>query len=80
VYPNGETIVSKAPDMSKVEWSPAQVAHRRRFEPANAYAKAAMADPVARVVYEERAAEEGRQPYRIAFSDYFKGIDLLSRE
>jgi len=76
--PNGETIVSKSPDMSKVEWSLAQVEHRHRFKQANAYAKAAMADPVARTIYEKQAAEQGRKPYRMAVSDYFKGIDLLS--
>jgi hypothetical protein len=42
--------------MSKVMWSPAQKEQRQRFKQANAYAKAAMADPVARAAYEKRAA------------------------
>ena len=64
--------------MSAVEWSPAQLEQRQRFKAAIAYAKAAMADPHARVVYEKRAAAENRQPFRVAVSDYFKGVDLLS--
>jgi len=75
--PNGETIVSKAPDMSAVEWSPAQQDHRQRFKAAIAYAKAAMADPEARAVYEKQAAEGNQRPFQIAVSDYFKGNNLL---
>jgi len=76
--PNGETIVSKAPDMSVVEWSPAQQEHRQRFKAAIAYAKTAMTDPEARAVYEKQAAEGNQRPFQIAVSDYFKGNDLLS--
>jgi len=76
--PNGETIVSKAPDMSAVVWSPAQQDHRQRFKAAIAYANAAMADPDARAVYEKRAAETNRRPFQMAVSDYFKGVNLLS--
>ena len=76
--PSGETIISKALDMSAVVWSPAQQDHRRRFKAAIAYAKAAMADPDARVVYEKQAAETNARPFHIAVSDYFKGNDLLS--
>jgi hypothetical protein len=78
VYPNGETIVSKYPDMSNVTWSPAQEEHRRRFKWAIAYAKAAMANPDVRALYEKRAAEKNNRPFQMAVSDYFKGIDLLS--
>ena len=77
MYPNGETIASKYPDMSKVEWSPAQEEHRARFKGAIAYAKAAIADPDVRAVYEKRAAEKDNRPFQIAVSDYFKGNDLL---
>ena len=75
---SGETIVSRSPDMSAVEWSPAQQENRRRFKRAIAYAKAAMADPGARAVYEKQAAEKNRRPFQMAVSDYFKGNDLLS--
>jgi hypothetical protein len=79
-FPNGDIIISKAPDMSGVEWSPAQQAHRQRFKAAIAYARAAMADSHARAVYEKRAAEQNRLPFRVAVSDYFQGNDLLSGE
>jgi len=76
--PNGDIIVSKAPDMSAVEWSPAQRDHRQRFKAAVAYAKAAMADPDVRAVYEKQAREKNRRPFQMAVSDYFKGVELLS--
>ena len=74
---SGETIVSRSPDMSAVAWSPAQQDHRRRFRQAIAYAKAAMADPAVRAVYEKRAAGQNGRPFQMAVSDYFKGVDLL---
>ncbi len=76
--PSGETYISKKPDMSKIEWSPAQKAQRQRFSKATAYAHAAMADPDVRAVYEKQAAEQNRQPFRVAVSDYLKGNDLLA--
>ena len=78
--PKGKTIVTKKPDMSKVEWSPAQKAHRKRVRRASEYAKAALADPIIRVVYEKRAAKEHGVPYRLAVSDYFKGKNLLDNQ
>ena len=78
--PNGKTIVSKAPDMSAVAWSPAQQDHRRRFQAAIAYARAAMADPDVHAVYEKQAVEGNRRPFQMAVSDYFKGNDLLSKK
>ena len=77
--PKGNMIVTKRPDMTGVEWSEAQTDQRQRFKQANDYAKAAMADPDVRAIYESMAANTKRQPYRLAFSDYFQGIDLLSR-
>jgi len=76
--PSGETIISKAPDMSAVAWSPAQKEHRLRLKQAVAYAKAAMVDPDARAAYEKQAVEQNRRPFQMAVSDYFKGNDLLS--
>ena len=77
---SGKTIVTKKPDMSKVNWSQAQKDHRKRIAASNDYAHAAMADPVVRLIYEKRAAKEKRVPYRVAISDYFKGKDLLARK
>jgi hypothetical protein len=76
---SGKTITTKCPDMSNVKWSPAQIAQRERIKEATAYAKAAMADPNVRAIYEKMAKKKKRQPFRIAVSDYFKGIDLLAK-
>ena len=75
--PGGQLSIIKTPDMSRVVWSPAQAAHRERFRQANLYAKAAMADPAARALYEREAAASGRTPYHLAVSDFFKGRNLL---
>jgi hypothetical protein len=80
VSPSGKTFISKRPDMSNVRWSKAQKDHRQRFKQATAYAKAAMADPNLRAVYEKRAVKEHRLPYRVALSDHLKGNDLLSKK
>lgn len=76
----GNTIITKRPDMTSVEWSGAQQNQRQRFHQANEYAKAAMADPKARAVYVRRAKRAHRSPFRVAFSDYFEGKDLLSKK
>ena len=76
----GEVILSKVPDMSKVKWSKAQKAHRQRFKKAVAYARAAMAEPKVRAVYEKMAAKKNKRPFDMAVSDYFKGNDLLSKK
>src|SRR6266513_1102680 len=73
----GNTIVTKKPDMSNVEWSPAQKDNWKRMAKANNYATAAMADPDVRAIYEEIATKEHRQPYRLAVSDYYKEKDLV---
>jgi hypothetical protein len=73
----GKQTLMKTPDMSKVKWSKAQEEHRKRFRKAVFYAKRAMADPTARTHYEKIAKKTGRQPFRLAISDYFKGKDLL---
>jgi hypothetical protein len=70
---SGRLYTSRTPDMSRVQWSPAQQAQREKFRQATAYAKAALADPQLRVHYQERAAQEKRRPYDLAVSDGFKG-------
>ena len=73
----GEIYAIKRADMSKVKWSKAQKAHRQRFKAANAYAKAAMAEPTVRARYEKIAAKQDRSPFFVAVSDYLKGNNLL---
>ena len=76
----GEAIVARRPQKLDTEPSPAQKAQRERFKLANAYAKAALADPVLRAVYEEIAAEQGLSVFAAARADYFKGKDSFARK
>jgi hypothetical protein len=73
----GKQTISKPPDMSRVKWSAAQVEHRNRFRRAVAYARAAIAEPRVRAMYEQEALQKGKRPFDLAVSDYFKGRDLL---
>ena len=75
----GKMIVSKRPDMTHVEWSQAQTAQRGRFGLANKYVKAVKADPEVWAVYQKKAKEQNKRARDLAFSDYCKGKDLLSR-
>ena len=74
----GEMCITKLPDMSNVQWSESQRAHRQRFRQAVAYARAAMAEPAIRAVYVEAAAQKNKRPFDMAVSDYLKGNDLLA--
>ena len=78
--PKGNMIVTKRPDMTNVEWSEAQTTQRARFKQANDYAKAAMADPKVRAIYQKRGKRMNKSAYRLAFSDHFKGRDLLAKK
>jgi len=80
VSPTGEQTIMKLPDMSGVKWSKAQEAHRQHFKEAVAYARAAMAAPKVRKVYEKIAAKKQKRPFDVAVSDYFMGNDLLSKK
>jgi hypothetical protein len=75
----GNLIVTKRPDMTKVKASEAQKANRERFKLANAYAKAALAEPKLRARYEKRAERQHKRAWDVAMSDYFEGKDLLSK-
>lgn len=75
----GKQTVMKTPDMSKVKWSKAQKANRQRFGEAISYAKQAMADPKVRAHYEKIAKKKGRQPFRVAVSDFYAGKNLLKK-
>ena len=76
---NGKISVYMDPDMSRVKWSPAQIAHRERFAEARAYAKAALAVPEIRTIYMLRSLElkNNNRPHDMAVSDYLNGNNLL---
>ena len=76
----GKQTVMKTPNMSKVKWSKAQKANREHFAEAIAYARQAMADPKVRVQYEKRGKKAGRQPFRVAVSDFYAGKNLLEKK
>ena len=75
----GKQTIMKTPDMSNVKWSKAQKANRERFAEAIHYARQAMADPKVRAQYEKRGKKSGRQPFRVAVSDYYAGKNLLEK-
>ena len=77
---NGEVSAYLAPDMSQVEWSRAQKAHRQFFKECVAYAKLAVRDPDIRQFYMEMAKKSKRskgRPFDMAVSDYHNGNDML---
>ena len=75
----GKTSISKVPDMTKVKWSAAQVAHRERMAEAFAYGQAAVADPQLRPYYVRMSLERkgNERPFDMAVSDYCAGNNLL---
>jgi hypothetical protein len=78
-YTYGRQTLMKTPDMSNVKWSEAQKASRQRFKQAIAYARRAMADPQVSAQYEEAGRKAGRQPFRVAVSDFLAGRNLLEK-
>jgi hypothetical protein len=76
---NGKTSTYMCPDMSRVKWSPAQVAQRERMAEASAYGKAILADPQIRPFYERMSMElkGNNRPYDMAIMDYCAGNNLL---
>ena len=69
---NGGTSVIRRADMSKVKWSPAQVANRQRFREAVAQARLALADPTQKAKYEKAAAKTGKRLIEVAISDHLQ--------
>ncbi len=77
---NGEVSAYPAPDMSGIEWSPAQKAQRRKIAEATPYARLAIQYPDLRQSYVQMAKQMGknpRRPFDMAVSDYCQGNDLL---
>ena len=79
-WTHGQQTVMKTPDMSGVKWSKAQQANRQRFAEAIHYARQAMADPSASAQYEKLGKKAGRQPFRVAVSDFLAGNNLLEKK
>ena len=77
---NGQTYISSCPKKSSAPPSEAQKAQRERLKLANAYATLALADTDLRAIYEEMAAQEGKDAHAMARTDYLRGNDLFSRK
>jgi hypothetical protein len=76
---NGKLSAYLSPNMSRVEWSQAQDAHRERMAEAFAYASQATRDPVLKEHYLRMALREKKnnRPYDMAVSDYFHNRNNL---
>ncbi|MFM1770309.1 MAG: hypothetical protein RJA22_2838 [Verrucomicrobiota bacterium] len=68
----GKTVVQRAPDMTRVVASPAQLAQRARFQRAVAHARAVLADPVLRARQASRAQSRGLTVFALCIADYLK--------
>lgn len=77
--PKGEMIVTKKPDMSKVNWSKAQKANRQRMSKAITAAQLALRNPKVRARYERKAKKQGRRAWNLALSDSLQGKDLHAK-
>ncbi len=78
--PKGRTSIIKKADMSKVKWSPAQVAQRQRMKEAIAYAQAILADPERKKLYAKRAKRKHRRAYDEALSEYLRSFKRDARK
>jgi hypothetical protein len=78
---SGDHVASRTPDMSRVKWSPAQVAHREKMKAAFAYARAAVRDPEIRAYYLRlaRRKKKNNRPFDMAVSDYCRGNDRFQQ-
>lgn len=76
----GKTSISKVPDMTRVKWSKAQRAQRRRFRQAVAYAHTVKANPEAWSVLQKRAKKKHKRAWDLAISDYFQKNGLNTKK
>ena len=67
--PQGKMIITKKPDMSKVKWSKAQKANRKRMSDAITATQVALLDPKVKARYERKAKKLGRRAWNLALSD-----------
>jgi ATP-dependent Clp protease adapter protein ClpS len=74
----GRTTISKVPDMTKVKWSKAQKAQRRRFKKAVACARTAMTQPEVWAVYQALAKKKRKRAWDLAVSDHYHGTGLVA--
>jgi hypothetical protein len=66
-------VVTRVPCFDGYQPSAAQRDRRERMRAATAYARAVYADPSSKAVYVAAAKQLGRQPFRLAVSDFLRG-------
>jgi len=69
------TVVSKAPDYSKIPRSEAQKANSNRFKVATRYGRRVLNDPVAYTFYDKKR-RGGQTVWNVAISDYMKRPEI----
>ena len=77
---NGETVLSRQPDLSGVAATAPQLAQRARFRDAAFYGRMVMANPADRAFYEAIAARRAQPVFSVTVEDFLKppvvdGID-----
>jgi len=65
-----KTILTTFPDRSKVKITQTQRIHNNRFREAMAYARAQMADPVAKAEYKAKTRDM-QKPHNLAIADFY---------
>lgn len=66
----GKLFASVKPDMTNVQLSPAQIAHKERFSAAIAYGRTVMADPTVRPLYEQAAKIKQTPLFALTVADF----------
>lgn len=66
-----EVVISRKPDTSDIEPTPAQQATRERFRQATLYGKLVMADPDSKALYEAAAKAKGLPVFSLTVADFF---------
>jgi hypothetical protein len=79
-----KVIVTRVPCFDGYVPTAAQRERRKKLRAATAYAQAVYADPAAKAIYVTAAKQLGRQPFRLAVSDFLRGrprvkLDLASK-
>lgn len=74
----GKTSTSKVPDMSKVKWSKAQKAQRRRFQKAVRHVQSLKTKPAVWAIYQKIARRKHKRAWDVAMKDYFQGSKLIA--
>jgi hypothetical protein len=66
-----EVVISRKPDFSDQEFTPAQLQTQERFRQAVLYGKMVMADPEEKALYEQEAEAEGKPIFSLMIADFF---------